>query len=245
MPSSAEPAPERNQRFVNTVFDRVAKRYDLMNDLMSGGLHRVWKSSMIEWLAPPRTARRFDVLDVAGGTGDIAFKIIGRGGPGVHVTLCDINPNMTAVGARRAAENGLSGQVNVITANAQELGFSDTSFDAYTIAFGIRNVANIPAALSEAYRILRPGGRFMCLEFSNVDTAMLDRIYQTYSQTVIPKIGTLVIGEAEPYQYLVDSISRFPDRETFAGMIAEAGFEQVQVRALSGGIVALHSAWRL
>jgi len=244
-PAPGEPASQGRQRFVNTVFDRVAGRYDLMNDLMSGGLHRIWKSLMVEWLAPPLSSRRYEVLDVAGGTGDIAFRIIDRGGSGVRVTLSDINPSMTAVSAERACQRGIGDQIGFVTANAQALSFEAASFDAYTIAFGIRNVPDIPAALGEAYRVLRPGGRFLCLEFSNVDMPVLDRVYQAYSDAVIPKLGAMIVGEAEPYRYLVDSIARFPDRETFAGMIREAGFGQVQVRALSGGIVALHSGWRL
>ncbi len=236
------PAAEKQGR-VDEVFHRVAARYDLMNDLMSGGMHRLWKDAMITWLAPPRRGP-FKVLDVAGGTGDIAFRIA-RKAAGSHVTVCDINESMLTVGRQRAEKQGLSGRVDFALGNAQSLPFPDRSFDAYTIAFGIRNVTVIEEALSEAFRVLRPGGRFMCLEFSPVDTPVLDRIYDTYSYRVIPAIGKRIVGDPDPYQYLVESIRRFPHRETFAEMIEDAGFERVSFRMMTGGVALLHSGWRL
>lgn len=230
---------------VDVVFDKVAARYDLMNDIMSGGLHRAWKSVMVEWLAPPRSSRSFEIIDVAGGTGDIAFRLAERAGDGTHVTVCDINSSMVSVGARRAIEYNLSHKVDFTVGNAETLGFPRVHFDAYTIAFGIRNVPRIDLALAEAYRVLRPGGRFLCLEFSNVDTPGLDIVYDAYSFGAIPKIGKFVTGDAQPYQYLVESIRKFPGQDRFKQMIEEAGFERVSYRNLSGGIAAIHSGWRL
>ena len=240
---SASGAPR--QRLVNDVFDKVAGRYDLMNDLMSGGLHRVWKSLMIDWLAPPRSARPFSVLDVAGGTGDIAFRIAERSGAGTRITVCDINANMARAGAERARAHDQGEKVSFMTGNAEALPARDQSFDACTIAFGIRNVPDIARALREAYRVLRPGGRYLCLEFSHVDIPFMDALYAYYSDRIIPKMGAVVVGDAAPYRYLVDSIRTFPEREAFAAMIGEAGFSRVRTRVLSGGIVALHSGWRL
>jgi len=238
-------AGDDKSRLVKDVFDTVASRYDLMNDLMSGGLHRAWKTVMIEWLAPPRGARPYQVIDVAGGTGDIALRLLERAGSGAHVTVCDINPAMTGEGAVKAAAAGFGRRTDFVTGNAEALPFPDQSFDAYTIAFGIRNVSHIDRALAEAHRVLKPGGRFLCLEFSQVDTPLLDTLYETYSDRMIPAIGAVVVGEAGPYRYLVDSIRRFPSREDFAAMIREAGFSRVTWRVLSGGIVAIHSGWRL
>jgi demethylmenaquinone methyltransferase / 2-methoxy-6-polyprenyl-1,4-benzoquinol methylase len=235
---------DEKQGRVDAVFDRVARRYDLMNDLMSGGLHRLWKDAMITWLNPPRNAAGWSVLDVAGGTGDIAFRIADAA-PHAEVTVLDINANMLDVGAARAEKRGLDERITFVEGNAEETGLPDREFDAYTIAFGIRNVTHIDAALEEAYRVLKPGGRFLCLEFSPVDMPMLDRIYDLYSFNVIPAMGRIVSGDADSYRYLVESIRRFPDRDGFADMIAEAGFERVQYRALSGGIALLHSGWRL
>ncbi|TCT12005.1 demethylmenaquinone methyltransferase/2-methoxy-6-polyprenyl-1,4-benzoquinol methylase [Tepidamorphus gemmatus] len=232
------------QGHVDAVFDRVARRYDLMNDLMSGGLHRLWKDALIAWLAPPKTGAGWSVLDVAGGTGDIALRIA-EAAPAAEITVLDINPNMLDVGEARARKRGLAGRLTFVEGNAEEIGLPDQAFDAYTIAFGIRNVTHIDRALAEAYRVLRPGGRFLCLEFSPVDMPMLDRIYDLYSFNVIPAMGRLVAGDAEPYRYLVESIRRFPDRETFAGMIEAAGFSRVSYRCLSGGIAVLHSGWRI
>jgi demethylmenaquinone methyltransferase/2-methoxy-6-polyprenyl-1,4-benzoquinol methylase len=238
-------ATSDKQALVDDVFHKVAARYDLMNDLMSGGLHRLWKDAMVSWLAPPRRSPHpFAVLDVAGGTGDIAFRIAGRS-ESARVTVADINEDMLAVGRTRAAERGLAERVAFETANAEELPFEAGRFDAVTIAFGIRNVPRIDRALAEAYRVLKPGGRFLCLEFSSVDVAGLDRIYEWYSFNVIPKVGGWVVGEEQPYQYLVESIRRFPNQARFAAMIETAGFRKVAVRNLTGGVAALHSGWKI
>jgi len=230
---------------VNDVFHSVASRYDLMNDLMSGGLHRVWKDIMINALDPPRGDRPFALLDVAGGTGDISFRAAKAGGPGFHAMVCDINSDMLAVGRERAAKRHLETQVDFVEGNAEALAFADRSFDAYTIAFGIRNVPQIDLALREAYRVLRPGSRFLCLEFSTVDVPGLDRLYDFFSFKVIPPLGRAVTGDADSYQYLVESIRKFPRPNQFAEMIRDAGFARVKWESLSGGIVALHSGWRL
>ena len=235
---------DEKQTMVDAVFDKVASRYDLMNDLMSGGMHRIWKDAMVAWLAPPRRARGHQFLDLAGGTGDIAFRIA-ECSPGSRVRVADINGEMLAVGAKRAAARGFAETVTFEEANAEELPFDSGSFDAVTIAFGIRNVPRIDKALTEAFRVLKPGGRFMCLEFSTVDIAGLDRIYELFSFKVIPEIGRLVAGDGEPYRYLVESIARFPNQARFAAMIERAGFERVEYRNLSGGIAAIHSGWRL
>lgn len=237
--------PEERQGRVNQVFASVAERYDLMNDLMSGGLHRLWKSDMVAWLAPPRTEQAWSLLDVAGGTGDIAMRVIGSAGRGAKATLCDISPEMVAVGQRRVDAAGLSDRITLTVGNAETLPFPDKSFDAYTIAFGIRNVTRIDRALKEAHRVLRHGGRFMCQEFSEVDVPMLDRVYDFHSFEVIPRLGALAAGDRASYQYLVESIRKFPKQEAFASMIREAGFERVSYRNLSGGIAAIHSGWRL
>ncbi len=233
------------QTLVNDVFHSVARRYDLMNDLMSGGMHRVWKSAMITALNPPRSDAPFALLDVAGGTGDIAFRAAGAAGAGFTATVCDINPDMLAVGRERALARHLEHQVSFVEGNAEALAFADKSFDAYTIAFGIRNVPRIDAALREAYRVLRPGSRFLCLEFSNVDVPGLDKLYDLFSFNVIPPLGRAITGDAESYRYLVESIRRFPSPAAFADMIKAAGFSRVGFQPFSGGIVALHSGWRL
>jgi len=233
------------QELVNEVFHSVARRYDLMNDLMSGGLHRLWKEAMITALNPPRDDTPFALLDVAGGTGDISFRAAEAAGHGFHATVCDINTDMLAVGRERAEALYLDDRVNFVEGNAESLGFPDRSFDAYTIAFGIRNVPRIPLALAEAYRVLKPGGRFLCLEFSTVDVPGLDRLYDLFSFHVIPQIGRAVTGDAESYRYLVESIRQFPKPDAFADMIREAGFARVRYDIMSGGIVALHSGWRL
>lgn len=230
-------------RLVGSVFDRVAERYDLMNDLMSGGLHRAWKNALVNWLAPPRSAALAHI-DVAGGTGDVAFRVA-RAASGARSVICDINREMLAAGRRRAERSENAGRIAFACGNAEALPFPDASFDAYTIAFGIRNVTHIDRALAEARRVLRPGGRFLCLEFSRVDVPMLDRVYDAYSFSAIPRLGRLVAGDGEPYRYLVESIRRFPDQKRFAGLIAAAGLERAQWRNLSGGIAAIHSAWRL
>lgn len=232
------------QSLVNDVFHRVASRYDLMNDLMSGGLHRLWKDAMVAWLNPPKRPG-WKVLDVAGGTGDIAFRIIDASHGHAHATVLDINGSMLAVGRERAARRRLESNMDFVEANAEELPFEDDTFDAYTIAFGIRNVPRIERALAEAYRVLKPGGRFLCLEFSEVDMPMLDKVYETWSFEAIPRIGRLVAGDGEPYAYLVESIRKFPNQQNFAKMISAAGFDRATFRNYSGGIAALHSGWKL
>jgi demethylmenaquinone methyltransferase / 2-methoxy-6-polyprenyl-1,4-benzoquinol methylase len=233
------------QTLVNDVFHSVAQRYDLMNDLMSAGLHRVWKDLMISALNPPRSESPFALLDVAGGTGDIAFRAAKAAGPGFRATVCDINSDMLGVGRARAAKQHLDDRVSFVEGNAEALAFPNNAFDAFTIAFGIRNVPRIDLALSEAFRVLKPGSRFMCLEFSTVDIPGLDRIYDLFSFKVIPQLGRAVTGDAESYQYLVESIRKFPKPNAFADMIGAAGFSRVKWQSLSGGIVALHSGWRL
>ncbi|GIL02838.1 MAG: ubiquinone/menaquinone biosynthesis C-methyltransferase UbiE [Alphaproteobacteria bacterium] len=234
------------QDLVDAVFDRVARRYDLMNDLMSGGMHRLWKAAMVARLAPPRApARRWRALDIAGGTGDIALRIAAAGGAGVEVTVLDINPAMLAVGRERAERRGLAERVTFIEGNAEELPFETGSFDACTIAFGVRNVPRMDRALAEAWRVLRHGGRFLCLEFSEVDVPLLDRLYEEWSMRVIPRLGEIVAGDGEPYRYLVESVRKFPRQARFAEMIAEAGFARVDWTNFSGGIAALHSGWKL
>jgi demethylmenaquinone methyltransferase/2-methoxy-6-polyprenyl-1,4-benzoquinol methylase len=233
------------QTLVNSVFHSVASRYDLMNDLMSMGLHRVWKDIMINTLNPPKSATPFALLDVAGGTGDIAFRAARAAGKNFRATVCDINPDMLAVGRERAAAQQLDDRVSFVEGNAEALAFPDRAFDGYTIAFGIRNVPRIDLALKEALRVLKPGSRFLCLEFSTVDVPGLDRLYELFSFKVIPPLGRAVTGDAQSYQYLVESIRKFPRPNAFADMIRSAGFARVDWQILSGGIVALHSGWRL
>jgi demethylmenaquinone methyltransferase/2-methoxy-6-polyprenyl-1,4-benzoquinol methylase len=238
-------ALEDKQTLVNDVFHSVASRYDLMNDLMSMGLHRVWKALMINALNPPRGDRPFALLDVAGGTGDIAFRAAKAAGPGFRATVCDINSDMLAVGRERAAARHLDDRVSFVEGNAEALAFPNGAFDAYNIAFGIRNVPRIDLALGEAFRVLRPGSRFLCLEFSTVDMPGLDRMYDLFSFKVIPPLGRAVTGDVDSYRYLVESIRKFPRPNAFAEMIRAAGFSRVSWQSLSGGIVALHSGWRL
>lgn len=233
------------QRMVDDVFHSVAGRYDLMNDLMSGGLHRVWKEALVSKLRPPLGERAFTVLDVAGGTGDVAFRIVDAGGSNVAVTVADINGDMLGVGRERAVQKGFDHAVRFAEANAESLPFPDRKFDAVTIAFGIRNVPRIPVALKEMFRVLKTGGRFFCLEFSQVDVPGLDAIYDAYSFRAIPEIGRMVTGDRESYQYLVESIRKFPEREAFSGLMRAAGFSRVEATPMTGGIVALHSGWRL
>jgi len=229
---------------VREVFSSVAKRYDLMNDLMSGGVHRIWKNIFVEWL-DPRPGRAY--LDVAGGTGDIAFRIAdmarARGGEAA-ITVCDINSDMLGEGVHRA-EAKSERALTWVCGDAEKLPVPDASMDAYTIAFGIRNVTHIQTALEEARRVLKPGGRFLCLEFSRVEAPGLDKIYDVYSMNVLPRIGQMVAGDAEAYRYLAESIRRFPPQNAFAKMIEKAGLSRVQVRNLTGGIAAMHSAWRI
>jgi demethylmenaquinone methyltransferase/2-methoxy-6-polyprenyl-1,4-benzoquinol methylase len=232
------------QAMVDDVFSSVARRYDLMNDLMSGGMHRLWKAAMVNAVNPPKKGAPWRLLDAAGGTGDIALRVADRSGGHAEIVVADINPSMLAVGRERAAKLGLQG-IEFREANAEDLPFAGGSFDAYTVAFGIRNVPRIAAALEEAWRVLRHGGRFLCLEFSEVDTPMLDRTYEAYSFRAIPALGRVVAGDEESYRYLVESIRKFPNQERFADMIRAAGFGRVSYRNFSGGIAALHSAWKL
>lgn len=231
------------QGLVDDVFHSVARRYDLMNDLMSGGLHRAWKDAMVTAVKPPKGERAFALLDIAGGTGDIAERVVRAGGSGTRACVVDINGEMLAVGRERAARRGTN--LTFTEGNAEALPFLDRAFDAVTIAFGIRNVPRIEAGLAEAYRVLKTGGHFVCLEFSSVDVPGLDKLYDLYSFNVIPALGRLVANDAESYRYLVESIRKFPKPEKFAAMMRDAGFRRVSFRRLSGGIVALHSGWRL
>jgi demethylmenaquinone methyltransferase/2-methoxy-6-polyprenyl-1,4-benzoquinol methylase len=227
------------QPLVDAVFHKVARRYDMMNDAMSGGLHRLWKDAMVSRLNPPRRAG-WTCLDVAGGTGDIAMRIVDRSRGHARVTVLDINGSMLEVGRERAVKRGMLGNLEFVEANAEALPFADGSFDAYTIAFGIRNVPRMDEALREAYRVLRHGGQFLCLEFSRVDLPLLDTIYDQWSMHAIPRLGEVLAGEGEPYRYLVESIRKFPDQERFAAFIREAGFANVAYRNFTGGIAALH-----
>ena len=229
---------------VNDVFRSVAQRYDLMNDLMSLGLHRAWKDALVTALDPPKT-RPFALLDIAGGTGDVALRAIAAGGEQTRATVCDINREMLSVGRDRKIDRNIPGVITWVCGNAEALPFPDASFDAYTIAFGIRNVTHIDVALAEARRVLKPGGRFLCLEFSKVEVPGLDTLYDAYSFKLMPKIGGFVAKDEDSYRYLAESIRRFPPQAKFAQMISDAGLGQVKVRNLSGGIAAMHSAWRL
>jgi len=227
---------------VHGVFSSVASKYDVMNDLMSMGIHRVWKDAMMDWLAP-RAGQH--LLDVAGGTGDVAFRFLGRAGEGARATVLDMTAPMLDEGRKRAEAERLAERLDWIVGDAMALPFADNSFDVYTISFGIRNVVRIPAALAEAHRVLRPGGRLMVLEFSQIPNAMLQKAYDLYSFNVIPRMGQLVAGDRESYQYLVESIRKFPDQDSFAALIRQAGFAQVKYRNLTMGIAALHSGWKI
>ena len=231
-------SPDEKTRRVARVFSSVARRYDVMNDLMSGGLHRRWKDRFVA-RAKPRTGE--EILDMAGGTGDIAFRMAGRG---AHVTVADINADMLSVGMQRAEERGLR-NLSWKQENAEQLSFESSSFDAYTIAFGIRNVTDIPAALGEAHRVLKYGGRFFCLEFSTSDWPGFATAYELYSDKVIPRIGRVVADDEESYRYLVESIRRFPKPEQFRNMIGGAGFHRTSVETIFGGLVCIHSGWRI
>jgi demethylmenaquinone methyltransferase/2-methoxy-6-polyprenyl-1,4-benzoquinol methylase len=243
------------QALVDDVFHSVARRYDLMNDLMSGGLHRAWKAALVTAVNPPRKGRPgrlhekggtpFALLDLAGGTGDVAFRAIEAGGADLRATVVDINADMLDVGRARAGERGLDDAITFVEGNAEALPFPDRSYDAVTIAFGIRNVPRIEAALKEAHRVLRIGGRFLCLEFSTVDVPGLDALYDFYSFNVIPALGRAVTDDEAAYRYLVESIRRFPRPEVFSDMMRGAGFARVSFQRMTGGIVALHSGWRL
>ncbi len=234
------PASEK-AGMVARVFDSVAPRYDLMNDLMSAGVHRLWKNAMVDVLHP-RKGEKF--LDVAGGTGDIAFRIVRRC-QAADVTICDINPAMLEVGRDRAVDKGLLKGLTWTTGDAETLPFPDRSFDAYTIAFGLRNVTDIDKALREAFRVLRPGGRFLCLEFSKVTSAPIGRAYDAYSERVLPLLGRVIARDAESYRYLHESIRRFPSQRDLARRLRESGFERVGWRNMTLGVVALHTGWRI
>lgn len=234
-------AEEDKAGLVHGVFTRVASRYDIMNDLMSGGSHRLWKTAMMDWLAPQDGQQ---LLDVAGGTGDIAFRFLDRA-PLASATVCDLTEAMLIEGRHRAAADRLADRLRWVVGDAMRLPFPDASFDRYTISFGIRNVTRIEDALSEAWRVLRPGGRLMVLEFSQMPVPALQWLYDRYSFNLIPRMGQAIVKDRESYQYLVESIRRFPDQEAFAAMIRHAGFGRVRYRNLSLGIAAMHSGWKL
>ena len=233
-----EVAPDEKTRRVGGVFSSVASRYDIMNDAMSGGMHRLWKDRFVRRVKP-RAGEQ--ILDMAGGTGDIAFRLAKSG---AAVTVADINPQMLEVGMERAQKRGIDGLVWT-EANAETLAFPDRFFDAYTIAFGIRNVTDIPKALREAHRVLRRGGRFFCLEFSTTLWPGFAEIYDAYSHKMVPKLGQLLAQDADSYRYLIESIRRFPDMARFEAMIGEAGFVQTNVEPMLGGLVAIHSGWKI
>lgn len=226
---------------VHGVFTSVASKYDIMNDLMSGGVHRIWKDAMMDWLAPRPDQR---LLDVAGGTGDVAFRFLKRA-PGAQAIVLDMTEQMLVAGRQRAEADRLADRLNWVVGDAMALPFAANSFDVYTISFGIRNVTRVADALKEAYRVLRPGGRLMVLEFSRIPNESLQWAYDKYSFNVIPALGKMVTGDRDSYQYLVESIRQFPDQESFVAMIRTAGFEQVKFRNLTMGVAALHSGWKL
>ena len=226
---------------VHGVFTNVASKYDIMNDVMSVGIHRLWKDAMMDWLAP-RPGQR--LLDVAGGTGDISFRFLKRA-EGTSSVVLDMTESMLIEGRQRAEAGNMANRLDWVVGDAMQLPFEDNSFDRYTISFGIRNVTRIPDALKEAYRVLKPGGRLMVLEFSQLPNDGLQKLYDLYSFNVIPRMGKLIADDYDSYQYLVESIRKFPDQDTFAGMIRDAGFENVKYRNLSLGIAALHSGWKI
>ncbi len=230
------------QNLVDDVFHKVARKYDIMNDLMSGGMHRLWKDTFAGKVNAHQ--RGFKHLDVAGGTGDVAFRIAAKAGAGAEITVLDINGDMLEVGKDRARERGYA-DIEFVQANAESLPFPDAHFDAYTIAFGIRNVPRIQVALEEACRVLKPGGRFLCLEFSQVVVPGFDKIYDAFSFNAIPAIGKLVAGDGEPYRYLVESIRKFPPADEFESVIRKAGFRRTGFERLTGGVVAIHSGWKI
>ena len=226
---------------VRSLFSDVANNYDIMNDVMSVGIHRIWKEAMMDWLAP-RAGQK--LLDVAGGTGDVSFKFLKRAGHG-NATVCDLTEGMLIEGRKRAEAEAMQDSLDWIVGDAMDLPFEDNTFDVYTISFGIRNVTRPQEALNEAYRVLRPGGRLMVLEFSQLPNPMMQAAYDSYSFNVIPQMGQLIAGDRDSYQYLVESIRKFPNQETFLGMVKTAGFGNAKYRNLSLGIAALHSGWKL
>ena len=226
---------------VKKIFENVSGRYDLMNDFMSLGIHRVWKKSMLDWLAPRRGQ---SLIDVAGGTGDIAFNFIKRAKTGANATILDLTESMMIEGKKKTIDLPEESQINWVCGDAMRMPFSDSTFDVYTISFGIRDVTNISKTLSEAYRVLKPGGRLMILEFSSVNNDLISWIYDKYSFNIIPKLGEFVSNDRESYQYLVESIRKFPNQEKFSEMIINEGFRKVKYRDLTFGIAALHSAWK-
>ncbi|MCL4676212.1 MAG: bifunctional demethylmenaquinone methyltransferase/2-methoxy-6-polyprenyl-1,4-benzoquinol methylase UbiE [Pararhodobacter sp.] len=227
---------------VHGVFTRVASKYDIMNDVMSVGIHRLWKDAMMDWLAPRPDQH---LLDVAGGTGDVAFRFLSRAGGRARATVLDMTASMLDEGRKRAEAERLSERLDWVVGDAMALPFADNSFDVYTISFGIRNVTRIADALSEAYRVLKPGGRLMVLEFSQLPNAAMQKAYDLYSFNVIPVMGEIIARDRESYQYLVESLRKFPDQDSFAAMIRTAGFDQVKYRNLTMGVAALHSGWKL
>ncbi len=226
---------------VQGVFNSVASKYDVMNDVMSMGIHRVWKDAMMDWLAP-RPGQR--LLDVAGGTGDISFRFLKRAGHG-HATVLDLTEPMLVEGRKRAEAEQMVDSLDWVVGDAMALPFNDNTFDVYTISFGIRNVTRPQEALNEAYRVLKPGGRLMVLEFSQLPNDGLQKIYDLYSFNVIPRMGQLIANDRDSYQYLVESIRNFPDQDTFLQMVCQAGFGNAKYRNLSMGIAALHSGWKI
>ncbi|TVS04688.1 MAG: bifunctional demethylmenaquinone methyltransferase/2-methoxy-6-polyprenyl-1,4-benzoquinol methylase UbiE [Rhodobacteraceae bacterium] len=235
-------AEDQKAGLVQGVFSSVASKYDVMNDLMSGGIHRLWKDAMMDWLAP-RPGQH--LLDVAGGTGDIAFRFLKRAGGTARATVLDLTEPMLIEGQKRAEAANMAGQLDWVVGDAMALPFEANSFDVYTISFGIRNVTRVEDALSEAFRVLRPGGRLMVLEFSQIPNDLMQQVYDLYSFNVIPQMGKVVTGDRDSYQYLVESIRRFPDQDRFAEMIRAVGFDLVKYRNLSMGIAALHSGWKI
>ena len=237
-----ETVPEHeNAGRVQGVFNSVASKYDIMNDVMSMGIHRVWNEAMMDWLAP-RPGQK--LLDVAGGTGDVSFKFLGRAGHG-HATVLDLTEPMLVEGRKRAEADSLTGSLDWVVGDAMALPFPENTFDVYTISFGIRHVTRPQEALNEAYRVLRPGGRLMVLEFSQLPNPAMQKAYDLYSFNVIPRMGQAISGDRDSYQYLVESIRNFPDQETFLSMVRAAGFGQAKYRNLTMGIAALHSGWKL
>ena len=233
---------EEKPKLVNKVFDNVAFRYDLMNDLMSAGLHRLWKDSFIDWLAPRKNTH---LLDVAGGTGDIAFRFSKKTKNQAKVTILDRNENMLNEGKRRLNVGQIAPDLEWVCGDAMNLPFKNEIFDYYTISFGIRNVLDLKKCLSEALRVLKPGGRIMILEFSKVENETLNKIYDAFSFNVVPRLGKLIANDAESYQYLIESIRKFPSQEKLASLVSEAGFRLVKYRNLTQGVVAMHSGWKV